>query len=71
MKLDVSNSITWLGEGWHENAGEKSKMQPLLSCVMISPSHAGLLAGISQFVFCLVVMWIVVCLIAPVMLTNS
>lgn len=72
MKLDVSDSITWLGEGWCENAGEKSKTQPHLThATIVLPSYAGLLAGIKKFVFILVEMWIVVCLTAPVMLPSS
>lgn len=71
MNLDVSDSITWLGEGWCENAGEKNK-NSLLSLMYNSPS---LLCKIACWNFKNCVYFsrneVVVCLTAPVMLPNS
>lgn len=71
MKLDVSDSITWLGEGWCENAGEKSKTQPPLTRATIVLPLCRIPSGIKKSVFVLVEMWIVVCLTALAMLPNS
>lgn len=68
MNLDVSDSITWLGEGCCENAGEKSEN----SASSHSCSNPSLLCRITcwnlKICVCLVEMGIVVCLTAPVML---